>query len=87
LLSAAFCSARDYFPAPMGKLIQDEFTGRTEVSRQRRWQLRQQRDGKCPKCGELAVGFFCQKHGEAKRMNYRKRQGFQVRPQRPSVYL
>lgn len=35
--------------------IQDEFSGRTEISKQRRYQMRQLRDGKCIFCGRPAV--------------------------------
>ena len=35
--------------------IQDEFSERTEISKQRRYQLRRHRDGKCIICGQLAV--------------------------------
>jgi len=35
--------------------IQDEFSERTEMSKQRRYQLRRLRDGKCIFCGGPAV--------------------------------
>ena len=35
--------------------IQDEFSERTEMSKQRRYQLRRLRDGKCIFCGRAAV--------------------------------
>lgn len=35
--------------------IQDEFSGRTKISKQRRYQLRRLRDGKCIYCGRPAV--------------------------------
>ena len=36
----------------MNKLIIDEFTD-LRVSRQRKWQLRRQKEGLCPRCGGL----------------------------------
>ena len=35
--------------------IQDEFSGRTGISKQRRYQMRRLRDGKCIFCGRPAV--------------------------------
>jgi len=42
--------------------IQDEFTG-LPISRQRKYQLRMQRDRRCTECGEPAnIGSRCLKH-------------------------
>jgi hypothetical protein len=46
----------------MKRLIEDEFT-RLPISRQRKYQLRRQRDGRCTQCGEPVVeGKRCLKH-------------------------
>ena len=51
-----------YSSVEMPKAIKDEFTD-LPVSRQRRYQLRMQRDRRCVICGEPEVGpFFCLKH-------------------------
>src|SRR6266516_991760 len=43
--------------------IKDEFDGRRDISRQRRHQLRKQRDGICITCTEPAIyGGRCRKH-------------------------
>jgi hypothetical protein len=46
-----------------GKLVRDEFTD-LPISRQRKYQLRMQRDKRCHICGEPLVGsgFLCLKH-------------------------
>jgi hypothetical protein len=58
-----------------GKLIHDEFTAQT-ISRQRKYQLRRQRDGKCPLCGD-PVGrlstFYCDFHAATQRKRLRVR--------------
>lgn len=38
--------------------IKDEFTD-LKVSRQRKWQLRKERDGKCRRCGNKSHGKLC----------------------------
>lgn len=44
------------------------------VSRQRRWQKKKHREGKCVICGQHTGGsFFCGKHAEANRRRARER--------------
>ncbi len=44
------------------RVIQDEFTN-LPISRQRKYQLRMQRDGRCSKCGKpVAQGSLCLEH-------------------------
>jgi hypothetical protein len=63
----------------MSKLIRDEFTG-LRVSRQRKYQLRKQRDGRCTECGEpTALGARCLKHLVRAREHQRKRLGLKRR--------
>jgi hypothetical protein len=63
----------------MRKAIKDEFSDLT-VSRQRKYQLRMQRDRRCILCGESAVGpFFCLKHLVDKRERARRRIGAKKR--------
>jgi hypothetical protein len=60
---------------PMRRGIQDEFSS-LNVSRQRRYQLRKQRDNLCVLCGEPAVrGSRCLRHLIAARERQRKRAG------------
>ena len=49
----------------MPKLILDEFSN-LPVSRQRKWQLRRERDGFCRICGvkRATVGVFCAYHAD-----------------------
>ena len=57
-------------------MIHDEFSGRTDVSRARRYQLRHQRDGICIYCAKPRVtNFYCPKHAAAIRERMRKRLG------------
>ena len=42
-------------------MIKDEFSNRTDISRQRRYQLRKMRDGKCASCGRATPNPFCEK--------------------------
>jgi hypothetical protein len=59
----------------MGKLIQDEFA-HLKISRQRKYQLRMQRDKRCTKCGEPAPqGTLCLKHMIERREWLRKKLG------------
>jgi hypothetical protein len=59
----------------MKKLIQDEFTN-LKISRQRKYQLRMQRDKRCTECGEPAVqGSRCLKHLVRARERQRKKRG------------
>ncbi len=44
----------------MGRKIHDEFAGQPGLSKQRRYQLRKLRDGKCQGCGREATGNFCE---------------------------
>jgi len=63
----------------MRKPIQDEFT-HLPISRQRKYQLRMQRDGRCSECGQPAVrGSRCLKHLEQVRERQRKQKGFKRR--------
>ena len=60
-------------------LIHDEFTN-LPVSRQRKYQLRKQRDGLCTECGEPAAsGSRCVKHLTRARERQRKRLGLRRR--------
>jgi len=63
----------------MRKRIEDEFT-HLEISRQRKYQLRRQRDSKCTECGEPAVqGSRCLKHLVKARERQRKKRGLKRR--------
>ena len=57
----------------MAKLIQDEFTS-MRISRQRRYQLRREKEGLCRICGEKAArnARYCKTHLEKQRMLCRK---------------
>jgi hypothetical protein len=47
-------------------MIPDEFTKRRDISRQRRWQLRQQRGRRCIICGKPAItARYCERHRRA----------------------
>lgn len=57
------------------KTIQDEFTD-LPVSKQRKTQLRNKRDGKCQTCGKpLFSTMYCEKHHIAHHERQRKRKG------------
>ena len=59
--------------------IVDEFT-HLPISRQRKFQLRMQRDGKCTECGEPAAqGSRCLKHLVRARERQRKKRGLRRR--------
>ena len=63
----------------MRKKIEDEFTDRP-VSRQRKYQMRKQRDGLCTVCGEPAVqGSRCLMHLVAAREHQRQKRGMKRR--------
>ena len=63
----------------MRKRIQDEFTG-LPISRQRKYQMRMQRDGRCTECGEPAIqGSRCLKHLVKARERQRKKRGLKRR--------
>ena len=59
--------------------IEDEFTC-LPISRQRKYQLRMQRDGRCTECGEPAAqGSRCVKHLVKARERQRKKRGLKRR--------
>jgi hypothetical protein len=59
--------------------IQDEFTG-LPISRQRKYQLRMQRDQRCTECGEPAsIGSRCLKHLVRARERQRTKRGLKRR--------
>ena len=63
----------------MRKPIQDEFTA-LPISRQRKYQLRMQRDQRCSECGEPAAqGSRCVKHLVKARERQRKKRGLKRR--------
>jgi hypothetical protein len=63
----------------MGPRIQDEFTG-LPISRQRKYQLRMQRDRRCTECGEPATkGSRCLKHLVKARERQRTKRGLKRR--------
>ena len=59
--------------------IEDEFTT-LPISRQRKYQLRMQRDGRCTECGDPAAqGSRCVKHLVKARERQRKKRGLKRR--------
>jgi hypothetical protein len=63
----------------MRRAIEDEFT-HLNVSRQRKYQLRRQREGRCVQCGRPAVrGGRCLKHMIKAREWQRKKHGLKRR--------
>ena len=59
--------------------IKDEFT-ELPISRQRKYQLRMKRDGRCTECGEVALeGSRCLKHLVKARERQRKKRGLKRR--------
>ena len=63
----------------MRRPIQDEFTA-LPISRQRKYQLRMQRDKRCTECGEPAAqGSRCLKHLVKARERQRKKRGLKRR--------
>jgi len=63
----------------MRRPIKDEFTG-LPISRQRKYQLRMQRDQRCTECGEPAAkGSRCLKHLVKARERQRKKRGLKRR--------
>ena len=59
--------------------IQDEFT-QLPISRQRKYQLRMQRDQRCTECGDPALkGSRCLKHLVKARERQRKKRGLKRR--------
>ena len=64
---------------PMRIRIEDEFTC-LPISRQRKYQLRMQRDGRCTECGDPAAqGSRCVKHLVKARERQRKKRGLKRR--------
>ena len=67
-------------------MIKDEFT-KLRVSRQRKYQLRMERDGRCTECGEPAAqGSRCLKHLIRARERARKKHGLKRRYQNTLSY-
>ena len=67
--------------------IKDEFTD-LKVSRQRKYQLRKQRDGLCTECGKPAVqGVRCLEHMVRARERQRKKLGLRKRYTKTLSYL
>jgi len=63
----------------MRKRIQDQFTN-LPISRQRKYQLRMQQQGRCTECGEAAVlGSRCLAHLVKARERQRKKRGLKRR--------
>lgn len=63
----------------MRQPIKDEFT-KLKISRQRKYQLRKQRDGLCTECGEPASGGSrCVKHLVKARERQREKKGLKRR--------
>jgi len=63
----------------MRKRIEDEYT-HLRISRQRKYQLRMQRDSRCTECGEPAVqGSRCLKHLVKARERQRRKRGLKRR--------
>ena len=63
----------------MRRRIEDEFT-QLSISRQRKYQLRMQRDKRCTECGEPAAeGSRCLKHLVKARERQRKKRGLKRR--------
>ena len=63
----------------MRRPIQDEFT-ELPISRQRKYQLRMQRDRRCTECGAPAIqGSRCLKHLVKARERQRKKRGLKRR--------
>jgi hypothetical protein len=63
----------------MRKAIEDEFTA-LPVSRQRKYQLRMQRDKRCTECGEpAAAGSRCVNHLVMARERQRRKRGLKRR--------
>src|SRR5437660_1088620 len=63
----------------MRRQIEDEFT-KMPISRQRKYQLRMQRDKRCTECGEPAMlGSRCLKHLVKARERQRKKRGLKRR--------
>lgn len=63
---------------------------KAEKSRQRIWQEKQRKAGKCTVCGEDAVGVLCGRCGRRQKLRQRKANGFKPKKKggvgRPSIY-
>lgn len=71
----------------MGAPIQDELAA-LPISRQRRYQLRKHRDGKCHICGQPAVNaWHCARHAVVFRENQRSHIGATRRNLRAASYF
>ena len=74
-----------YWPA-VPAAIKDEFSD-LPISRQRKYQLRMQRDGRCPICGERSIrGVFCLEHWVQHRERVRRKLGCKRRSQNAASY-
>ena len=70
----------------MRKCIEDEFT-HLGISRQRKYQLRMQRDNRCTECGEpTVIGSRCLKHLVIARERQRQKRGLKRRYQNTLSY-
>jgi hypothetical protein len=70
----------------MADLIKDEFTD-LKMSRQRKYQLRMRRDGRCTICGDKVAGAcLCLKHLVAARERTRRRLGCKRRLKKTKSY-
>ena len=49
------------------------------LSRQRRWQLKMRAEGRCWRCGELAIGSLCPAHLVKERERQRRINGYERR--------
>jgi hypothetical protein len=71
----------------MSVLIKDEFTSRTDISRQRRYQLRHDRDGLCELCPAPAIfALRCARHVIEERERQRIYKGCKRRNLRARSY-
>ena len=74
-----FAAPVQFHLGAMRRSIKDEFT-HLPVSRQRKYQLRMQRDSRCTECGEPAeMGSRCLKHLVIARERQRKKMGLKRR--------
>jgi hypothetical protein len=74
--SPRYCYRKDQV---MAKPIRDEFT-KLKISRQRKYQLRMTREGRCTECGApTAQGSRCLKHLVKARERQRKQRGLMRR--------
>src|SRR6266487_1253006 len=72
-------TAPEWYQVKMRTSIKDEFTA-LPISRQRKYQLRMQRDKRCTECGEpAALGSRCLKHLIKARERQRRKRGLKRR--------